>query len=132
MAECLVPPTLQGVGPSLVRVTARFRVTEPVSHVALQWHTYTCVPDTDSPGSTATLSSGTREVELETTLPAPKVIDFSEVEPILFELKCDERVLWSEWYKPFVVDGNLQLVPTVSALKDSCQLARSGVWRMAG
>lgn len=111
MAECLVAPYLDQMGPTTVQVNAAFRIDSDVTSVSFGWHTYSCMHDQASLPEGG-LESGLGFANVTCTLPVEKVTGFADAEPIRFELKCGDAEIWGGWYRPARVGEEYVLVPT--------------------
>lgn len=121
MAECVIAPYLDQIGPSTVQVRAAFRVDQDVTAVSFSWHTYSCMQDQASLLELG-LDPGLGFADVTCTLPVEKVTGFADAEPIRFELKCGDAEIWGGWYRAARVDGDYVLVPTQGDISEQCRL----------
>lgn len=121
MAECLVSPYLESIGPELAVVRATFRTDPGVSSVTFGWHTYTCMQD-QALWADVKVGPGQQSVDVTCQLPVTKVVGFAETEPIRFELKCSDTELWGKWFRPAQDGEGVILVETRGDIPERCRL----------
>lgn len=124
MAQCLIAPFFESVGPESAVLKATFVTGLGVERVSFGWYVSSCMDDR-VPLANVGLRPGQQLVDVTCRVPVTTIAALTEGEPIRFDLTCDDTELWNGWLAAVRVEQDVVLVEWRDDEPERCGVRRS-------